>query len=294
MLPQKTWRAPAALMDRTRARACQSIPLFPRIPLPLNHRRSPMTLARAVLRVLAIRRRLLTRPRPRNLPVRNLLLRGRPIRDLRDPNLGNPNRLGQIRLAINLRDMNPRGTTLGSRNPGNPNRLGNPNHLEINLRDMNPRDTTLGSRNNRGTGPIHGRDPSRHVDHQPARKAPRFAAFFAFVGLALLGGQAAWAASAEALARYSEAGAAFEVADYSKARALFEQALEAGMEGPAIHYNIGSAAYLAVRPAARRTRVPRSRAHADDGRAGLLQPRPRGAATPRRARSAPLVRARLR
>lgn len=49
----------------------------------------------------------------------------------------------------------------------------------------------------------------------------------------------------EALTRFAEARAAFEAEDYSRARALYEQALAAGMEGPAIHYNIGAAAYLA-------------------------------------------------
>ena len=70
---------------------------------------------------------------------------------------------------------------------------------------------------------------------------------------------------------------AFEAEDFSKARALFERALAAGMQGPAIHYDIGAAAYLRRRSATRRKRVPRSRAHTFDGSPGLLQPRTRGA-----------------
>ena len=42
---------------------------------------------------------------------------------------------------------------------------------------------------------------------------------------------------------FPEARIAYEAQDFSKARALFEQALSAGMEGPAIHYNIGAAAF---------------------------------------------------
>jgi Tfp pilus assembly protein PilF len=53
------------------------------------------------------------------------------------------------------------------------------------------------------------------------------------------------AASAEAEALFAEATAAFDAREYSRARALFEQALAAGMDGPAIHYNIGAAAYRA-------------------------------------------------
>ena len=46
------------------------------------------------------------------------------------------------------------------------------------------------------------------------------------------------------MAHFTEGQAAFEAEDFSKARAHFEQALAAGMEGPAIQYNIGAAAYL--------------------------------------------------
>lgn len=63
--------------------------------------------------------------------------------------------------------------------------------------------------------------------------------------LALLGTSRAFAATPEAEARFTEAKAAFEAEDFSRARALFEQALAAGMDGPAIHYNIGAAAYRA-------------------------------------------------
>src|SRR5690349_24989897 len=45
-------------------------------------------------------------------------------------------------------------------------------------------------------------------------------------------------------ATFAAAQAAFEAENFSKARALFEQALAAGMQGPAIHYDIGAASYL--------------------------------------------------
>ena len=76
----------------------------------------------------------------------------------------------------------------------------------------------------------------------------RHALRLAFVILfccALLASAEAGTYSPEALTRFTEARAAFEAEDYSRARALYEQALAAGMEGPAIHYNIGAAAYLA-------------------------------------------------
>ena len=47
----------------------------------------------------------------------------------------------------------------------------------------------------------------------------------------------------EAQARFTEARSAFDSQDFPKALALFEQALALGMDGPAIHYNIGVAAY---------------------------------------------------
>jgi len=50
--------------------------------------------------------------------------------------------------------------------------------------------------------------------------------------------------SPEAAAQFAAAKTAFEAEDFSKARALFEQALASGMEGPAIHYNIGASSYL--------------------------------------------------
>ena len=63
-------------------------------------------------------------------------------------------------------------------------------------------------------------------------------------GLLLSGSATVGATSADALARYSEASAAFQAQDFSKASALFQQALAAGLDGPAVHYNIGAAAYL--------------------------------------------------
>jgi hypothetical protein len=67
------------------------------------------------------------------------------------------------------------------------------------------------------------------------------------LALGLLAGARGWATNtnSDAMARFSDASAAFEAEEFSRARALFEQALAAGMEGPAIHYNIGAAAYRA-------------------------------------------------
>src|SRR5688500_7634483 len=89
----------------------------------------------------------------------------------------------------------------------------------------------------------------RRVDHVSAgkasRSAPSRAALIAIlIGFASSLVSQAQAANADALSRFSEAGAAFEAEDFSKSRALYEQALAAGMEGPAIHYNIGAAAFL--------------------------------------------------
>jgi tetratricopeptide (TPR) repeat protein len=53
----------------------------------------------------------------------------------------------------------------------------------------------------------------------------------------------AHAASADARARFDDARAAFEAEDFPRALTLYEQALAAGIEGPAIHYNIGVAAF---------------------------------------------------
>lgn len=63
-------------------------------------------------------------------------------------------------------------------------------------------------------------------------------------GFALVGTVQASTSNPEAAERFVEAKAAFDAEDFSRARALFEQALAAGMEGPAIHYNIGAASYL--------------------------------------------------
>jgi tetratricopeptide (TPR) repeat protein len=71
----------------------------------------------------------------------------------------------------------------------------------------------------------------------------RIAGSIVLSGLALLAGPRAWADSAEADALFAEAKIAFEAEDFSRARALFEQAHEAGMQGPVIHYNIGAAAF---------------------------------------------------
>jgi tetratricopeptide (TPR) repeat protein len=77
-----------------------------------------------------------------------------------------------------------------------------------------------------------------------ASDVSRLAAILVFTGFAL-GSARASAASAEALALFAEATAAFEAREFSRARALFDQALTAGLEGPAIHYNIGAAAFHA-------------------------------------------------
>jgi tetratricopeptide (TPR) repeat protein len=72
----------------------------------------------------------------------------------------------------------------------------------------------------------------------------RLATGLAVVIVAMPAGRCAWAAGDDALARFSEAKTAFEAGNFSKARALFEQAAAAGIDGPAVQYNIGSAAYL--------------------------------------------------
>src|SRR5688572_2088783 len=71
----------------------------------------------------------------------------------------------------------------------------------------------------------------------------RSATLVVLIVLTLLGSTRASAENAEALAHFAEARAAFDAEDFSRARALFEQALAAGIDGPAIHFNIGSAAY---------------------------------------------------
>jgi hypothetical protein len=51
------------------------------------------------------------------------------------------------------------------------------------------------------------------------------------------------AAGSDAQARFAEARTAFEAQDFSRALVLYEQCLTLGMQGPAVHYNIGVAAY---------------------------------------------------
>jgi hypothetical protein len=53
----------------------------------------------------------------------------------------------------------------------------------------------------------------------------------------------AHAAAGDAKARFAEARTAFEAQDFSRALFLYEQCLALGMQGPAVHYNIGVAAY---------------------------------------------------
>ena len=50
-------------------------------------------------------------------------------------------------------------------------------------------------------------------------------------------------AATPAESRFTEARTAFEAENFSEALTLFEQALALGLDGPAIHYNIGVAAY---------------------------------------------------
>jgi hypothetical protein len=111
--------------------------------------------------------------------------------------------------------------------------------------------------------PPHGRPigriirtiPSSHVDEVPRPGGAR-----RFTTGALLGAPRAVATSnSEALATFAAAQSAFEAEDFSKARALFEQAQAYGMEGPAIHYNIGAASYLAATCRARSASSARSR-----------------------------------
>jgi tetratricopeptide (TPR) repeat protein len=94
------------------------------------------------------------------------------------------------------------------------------------------------------TGGTTGARTAR-AGHAIVGDASRVAATLAFIGFALLASSRSSADDAAALVHYAEASAAFEAQDFSRARALFEQALAAGMEGPAIHYNIGASAYRA-------------------------------------------------
>lgn len=64
----------------------------------------------------------------------------------------------------------------------------------------------------------------------------------ALLVLALLAGTA-HAASDQATRLFRSGSTAFQAGDYAKALDGFEQALAAGMSGPAIHFNIGVAAY---------------------------------------------------
>jgi tetratricopeptide (TPR) repeat protein len=93
----------------------------------------------------------------------------------------------------------------------------------------------------RSATPNHRNHPNR-LAHR-AGKRLRISGSVILCGLALLSGERAWSASAEAMAQFDEANSAFEAENYSKARALFEQALAKGIDGPAIHYNIGAAAF---------------------------------------------------
>jgi len=58
-----------------------------------------------------------------------------------------------------------------------------------------------------------------------------------------LQGAAAAATPADTKSCFAEARVAFDAEDFSRALQLFEQCVDLGMQGPAIHYNIGVAAY---------------------------------------------------
>ena len=59
----------------------------------------------------------------------------------------------------------------------------------------------------------------------------------------MLPGVAGAATPADAKSRFAEARVAFEAEDFSRALQLFEECLDLGMQGPAVHYNVGVAAY---------------------------------------------------
>jgi tetratricopeptide (TPR) repeat protein len=112
------------------------------------------------------------------------------------------------------------------------------------------------SRSRRSSAPRkHAETPIRLAARQRSRLAgrtrlrarrgepPRLATFLLIAAFAWLTGAHAQAADAVARARFDEARAAFDAEDFPRALALYEQALAAGIEGPAIHYNIGVAAF---------------------------------------------------
>lgn len=91
----------------------------------------------------------------------------------------------------------------------------------------------------------HLRDTTRHRSHphlptavETARRAAY--AFVVSLGLTIA---AARADDAAAQARFTEARSAFDAGNYSQALQLFEQCVTLGMQGPAIYYDIGVAAY---------------------------------------------------
>lgn len=92
--------------------------------------------------------------------------------------------------------------------------------------------------------PTHRRAARPWVPRQSrAIEAPRYAAIVFLLGLTICAGTRALAASPDAQARFDEARVAFEAQDFSTALTLYEQALALGLDGPAVHYNIGVAAY---------------------------------------------------
>ena len=95
---------------------------------------------------------------------------------------------------------------------------------------------------NPGLATNRARERSREV-RVPVVRPSRLAALV-LAGLCMSGASMTRAAaSEEALANFEQAKAAFEAEDYSRARALLELALAEGLQGPAIHYNLGAAAY---------------------------------------------------
>lgn len=218
-------------LERTANRGAQAIPPVPTLAYQPIPRVQPIPVVRAAVRILAnIRTTWVTRfPKTRDItvkkPVTTHMQRHPTVslvaRRITAPNIRTRNRLAR---GITARNVLTRRRLTPARN--RPAVHGMSRHMDHRM-------------GHRMTHPsLRGMDPAR------AGSLSRVAALIAFFGFALLGGPNAWASSEEALTHFSQGEAAFEAEDFSRARAHFEQALAAGMEGPAIHYNIGAAAYL--------------------------------------------------
>src|SRR6188768_1486138 len=233
MIARTTSPSPARTANRTN-RAPQPIRAVPRLTYqPTPAHRPGLELARAAVRILAsIRTIWVTR-----FPTTRAITAKRPIgtrtqRPLTTSHRGpSPSRPARKITAQNIPIQNIQAQNLQTQSHQAPAR----NLLAVHV--MSHRMARRMA--HRMTPPsLRGMDPAR------AGNWSRVAALIAFLGFALLGGTSARASSEEALTHFAQGEAAFEAEDFSRARALFEQALAAGMEGPAIHYNIGAAAYL--------------------------------------------------